>query len=228
MSNDLTKRISQRLGELNLSAQKASLRVSNNRDFLRNVLRAGEDANPKRETILLIAEALESSATWLLTGHDSENNVANEVTRANITLPYRDSMPRDVPVRGTAAGAMGTTGAFEFTSDTVDYVRRPPGLANASDIYALYVTGESMEPRYHHGDLIFVSPHKPISPNDIIVIQEANTDNGCPQAFIKLFLRRSGSRIMTRQYNPLSNVTFMVKSGTVMHKVLSTNEMLGI
>ena len=40
---------------------------------------------------------------------------------------------------GTAAGAMLGKGAFQLSSDVVDYVRRPQALTGARGVYALYV-----------------------------------------------------------------------------------------
>lgn len=216
--------IKKRLDELGMSARAASLRVSENPDLLRNVLRRGDDANITERTIELLAQALELPASAL---RGSDTPFAGEVRPAGIVMPSRDSMSRDIKVFGTAAGSMNGRGAFQMTSDPVDYVARPPGLIAARDIYALYVEGESMVPRHMPGDLVFVHPHKPVRVDDSVIIQEPNSQNGQPAAFIKIFKRRTEKGILTRQLNPESQVEF-VSPGTVMHKVLTLNELFGV
>src|SRR3546814_12355143 len=42
----------------------------------------------------------------------------------------------------------------------VGYARRPPSIDSNRKSYALYITGESMEPRYRAGDLVYVDPRR--------------------------------------------------------------------
>jgi len=152
---------------------------------------------------------------------------APSVRMAEVQLPARDRMPRNIPVFGTVAGSMNGRGAFQLTSDEVDYVARPPGIANARDIYGLYVEGDSMLPMFRPGDLVLVNPHKPVRVDDVVIIQEPDTDNGRPCAFIKIFRRRSTRGIVAQQLNPPSEIEF-IRPGTIMHKVLTMNELFGV
>ena len=93
-------------------------------------------------------------------------------------VPAPASLPRDVPLRGIAVG--GDDGSFEFNGEIVDYVLRPPGIARARDVFAVYVVGDSMAPRYEEGDLVFVHPGRPPhSGCDVLVeLLEEETEPG--------------------------------------------------
>jgi phage repressor protein C with HTH and peptisase S24 domain len=152
-----------------------------------------------------------------------DSAAASEVREANISLP---SMPlKDVPVLGTAAGGDYAKGAFQLTPDAVDYVRRPPGLMNAKEIYALYVEGSSMVPRFEPGELIYVNPNRPVRPGDYVVIQEP-VDEDTTRGFVKQFVKRSGEWVVVRQLNPAGEMRF--KPQVKVHRVLTVTDLMGV
>jgi phage repressor protein C with HTH and peptisase S24 domain len=147
----------------------------------------------------------------------------SEVRHANVPLP---PMPlKDVPVRGTVAGGDYSKGAFQLTPDAVDYVRRPPGLVDAKEIYALYVEGSSMVPRFEPGELIYVNPNRPVRPGDYVVIQEP-VDEDTIHGFVKQFVKRSGEWVVVRQLNPEGEMRF--KTQIKLHRVLTTADLMGV
>lgn len=219
---DIASRIAQRLIDVDISERAASLQATGSPNTIRNI-RLGDSKNPRADTIRKLAKVLKCSEHWLMTGDDAPAQSPNN-NQPTIT---RTSMPYDIPVRGTAAGSELGKGAFQISLDVVDYVARPPGLANARDIYALYVEGDSMEPMYKSGDLVFVNPNKPIRINDTVIIQEQNSNNGEPQSFIKIFKKRSAKGILAQQLNPFSDIEFVAQSVKI-HKVMTTNELFGV
>lgn len=143
-------------------------------------------------------------------------------------LPARASWPRDVPVHGTAAGAV--TGAMQIEADsTVDYVLRPPGIAGARDVYGLYVVGDSMEPRYFEGDLVYVHPGRPVRVGDFVVVQTQAHDHDPPQSYIKRLTRRTAENVILEQFNPAETfITIPARFVIKMHRVLTTNDLMGV
>lgn len=135
------------------------------------------------------------------------------------------SVAADIPVYGAAAGSL--TGAFTITSDAVDWVKRPFGLAGARDAYALFVRGSSMEPRFFPGDIIYVAPHRPVRHNDVVVIQQADGATGGVQAWLKVFDHTDERMLHARQYNPPAVVKFPHGTIRALHRVLTVNELLG-
>jgi phage repressor protein C with HTH and peptisase S24 domain len=148
---------------------------------------------------------------------------ASEFREADVPLPR---MPlKDVPVLGTAAGGDYEKGAFQLTPDAVDYVRRPPGLLSAKEIYALYVEGSSMIPRFEPGELIYVNPNRPVRPGDYAIIQE-QVDEDTIRGFVKQFVKRSGDWIIVRQLNPEGEMKF--KAHVKLHRVLTIADLMGV
>lgn len=131
---------------------------------------------------------------------------------------------RHMPVYGLAAGAV--IGAHVMSEHAVEYIPTPAALATVRDAYALIVTGSSMEPRYFSGDVIYLHPHRPVRPGDHVAIQEARADG--IYVSIKKFEKFTDGEIVTRQYNPAAEVKFNRKQVVAMHRVLTTNELMGV
>ncbi len=225
MTETIHDRIKARLAETGLSQAGASQKAGLSRDAIRKLL-TNEGQLPTGKTLTGLAAALETTEQWLLTGGDRAP--VQEVRAADIELPPRTVMPKDIPVLGTAAGSH-ERGAFQLSSDPIDYVRRPPALAGAKDIYSLFVEGSSMEPQYWPGDLIFCHPHKHPRSGDAIVVQcRIGGDHADTEATIGLFLKKTSNSIIIRKHNPPAEIEIKNEVISHYHKVLTPNELFGV
>ncbi len=146
----------------------------------------------------------------------------SEVRPAAVPLPDRQSMPRNLPVLGTAQG--GTEGAFQI-GGIVDYVRRPPGLERAARAYAFYVENVSMVPQHNPGELRFVHPDRKAGIGDTVVIQVKNGPEEPIQSFIKILKKRDSRLLTVEQLNPPMVLEFPIDRVVAVHKVLTLNEL---
>lgn len=146
---------------------------------------------------------------------------------ARIAQPQTHQMPADVPVFGTAVG--GESGDFSFNGEVIDYVRRPYGVAQARNVYALWVTGESMAPWNQRGDLIYVTPTRPPAIGDHVVVELSATHPGeAGTAMVKLLVCQTPTHIRLRQYNPAREFSIPRTRVKALHKVLSLRELMGV
>lgn len=150
---------------------------------------------------------------------------------AGVSLRGVATMKRDLPVRGTVVG--GDNGDFTFNGDVVDMVRRPPGLVGASSVFALYVHGDSMSPRFEAGDLVFVNPSRPPTPgSDVVVEMAPKPGEPVGPCYIKRLLRRTADKVVLRQFNPPPGVKqdFELDRQEIknMWRVLTAAELLGL
>ncbi|GGJ14024.1 XRE family transcriptional regulator [Neoroseomonas lacus] len=144
-------------------------------------------------------------------------------------LPQRHEMPRDVPVFGTAMGANGD-GAFTINlGGQVDMVRRGPGIANSRGVFAIYVEGESMAPRFQPGELVYLDKNRPIRMgDDVVLVVEMPGKGDEPRAYLKRLMRRTADRWICEQFNPPKTVEFDVASLKDKFRVLTLNEVMGV
>lgn len=132
---------------------------------------------------------------------------------------------------GSAAGSLiedRFEGFHVFTGQPVDYVRRPPALAGVRDAYAIYVTGDSMDPMHPQGALRLVHPHRPPVPGDSVVVMTRHWDTDPGQGYIKVLRRRQGDRLLLEQINPSARIEIPLKYVVSVHKVLDMNDLFGV
>jgi len=186
-----------------------------------------------------IAEVLNVSPSWLRDGTDETgatteppvgpgpSNAAPDIRSAGTAVPNMRDMPKDLPVQGTAAGADGGVGAMQFEGGVVDYVRRPPGVSGAKEVYGLYVVGESMWPRFQNGELVICHPRRPVNSGDDVVIQLRRGEYAELEVFVKTLVRRGADTVTARQYNPDREISFKTADIIAIHRILSLPELLG-
>jgi phage repressor protein C with HTH and peptisase S24 domain len=249
MDNILIERINQRLAALDKSVHHASVEATGAKETLRKIV-DGTTKNPRIDTVRKIATALETTAEWLMgltnvepDSHQQAQAIVIDPTErktaapsnpatgfplqvAPVQLPTRHDMPNDVIVRGTAAGSH-LRGAFQIFGDVIDYVRRPPALMGARDVYALYVEGSSMEPQYFPGDLVYVHPGRPPRAGDVVIVQVGPSDENI-EATIGIYRKQTANHFTIYKHNPAAEVSINRETIRSIHKVLSVNELFGV
>lgn len=128
-----------------------------------------------------------------------------------------------LPVLGMAE--CGPDGWAHFNGDLIEMVPMPANLVGVKGAYAVYIQGDSMDPRYRAGELAHIHPHKPITIGAYVLVQKKPKAPGeAPLAVIKELVRRSGSKIVLAQLNPAK--TFEIKAEDVvsMHRVVGSAE----
>lgn len=226
MNDDLKSRVRERLKALNKTPRAASVDAGLHPDTIRNVLRE-RSVKPRADSLAKLARALECSVDWLI---DPVAPAWSEPQPLGLwetpEPPPRAEMPRDVPVLGTAAGS--ARGAFQLDTAPIDYVRRPPGIGASRDIYALYVVGSSMSPRFEEGELIYVSERRPARVGDYVVVQTVGRDDGAVQAYVKRLCRRTDVALLLEQLNPAAEIRLEIADVRAVHRILTLNELFGI
>jgi phage repressor protein C with HTH and peptisase S24 domain len=158
-----------------------------------------------------------------------------EAKVAQEAMPGPDLAPsdigaRDVPVLGTA---MGGTSAdergvdFWLSGEVENHVARPKGLARASNVFCLYIGGDSMEPRFEERDMVFVQKTMPGIGDDCVIELHPPIDGGDHPTFIKRMVRRNQTFITVKQYNPPKELEFSFKEIKNLFRVIPVKELLG-
>jgi len=180
----------------------------------------------KSDELIKYAKAFKTSVEWLLTGQDERNHPENarlaNKSRADSkvasphpgreadilqTFPLPHFSGRRLPIFGVAVG--GEDGRFEFNGEMLDTVVCPPGLENVPDAYGVWVSGESMYPRFKAGETCLVHPKLPPKRGDDIIVQlYPDNEEESPYGFIKEFVAWTPTRLIVRQFNPPKEIEF--------------------
>ena len=183
--------------------------------------------NPPLDVAIEIGRALNISGQWIFNGKGK----ATDPNPAYVPSPNaRDPRPiagdfstETIPVYGTGMG--GSDGRFELNGQVIDRIAAPPGLRGAKDAYALYVVGDSMEPRYYEGETVFVHPGKPVRQGDFVVVHLNPKQDGEPYAgLIKRFVSRSLGKVVVEQFNPHRIIELDASSVGRIHRIVLSGE----
>lgn len=131
--------------------------------------------------------------------------------------PLPTVAPRDLPVMGTVKG--GEDGFYFNEGEAKEYIVRPPSLAGVSNAFALYVHGESMEPRYFAGEVLYVNPNRPLAKGCFVAVEMTN-DRG----LIKQFVRRTDELLVLAQFNPPKEIRLPVAEVKRIYRITGSGE----
>lgn len=144
-----------------------------------------------------------------------------------ITVPGNTEMSPDILVYRTGLGVIGAGGDFTmYRQDVALKVRRPEKLADRTDIYGLYVWGDTMSPRYENGELILLESGPPPKRNDHVVVRMKANKDGSHQAYLKQLSSWIGDKLELKQYNPEKTITLNMRDVDEVHRVMTVHDLV--
>ena len=191
--------------------------------------------NPSRRTLDKLLTAAGSSLAEFealrISGSGGADGPAASGLRDRGAAAWGPAQLPGLPLLATAIGGEWGNPASRIErtelrpAELVDRVPRPPSLANDPGAYAITVVGDSMWPRFRPGRRLAVSPKAPAAIGDDVLVKLKGSERQDASAatisvLIKELVRRSGSGVELRQFNP--HATFEVPAGeiSVIEKVL--------
>lgn len=235
----LLQRIDQRLAAIGKSRYWLSMQVTDGKQHgvVRDIERRG--SVPGSSRLASIAELLATTTDYLLGKVDTPEQVRSEVSIREIPQAWQGNRKDSIPVLGTGycedlilQGDDGQDFSIERvmleTDHIVRLIERPPALWAASDAYAIYFHGASMEPRFFQGELGIVDPRRPPSPGDFVVVQlNDGESDSVVTVLVKQLVRVAGGYVHLKQFNP--ERTFRIERTRVsrLHRICGPNELYG-
>jgi phage repressor protein C with HTH and peptisase S24 domain len=124
--------------------------------------------------------------------------------------------PDMIPIR--SAGRGGNDQEM-FLQDEIGYTPRPANLGGVRAAYAIYMVGDSMEPRYEQNWLLHVNPFKPPRRGrDVVVYKKGQA------VLIKQFVGWEGDTLVLRQLNPPDTLRIPRSDVEECHLVVGTDQ----
>jgi phage repressor protein C with HTH and peptisase S24 domain len=208
-----------RVAELGLSLSELSLKVGKNHAYFQQFIKRGVPTRLPEEVRGRVAEILKIDERQL--------KVAGLKSSPATPLPNakyggRATFDRWIPVYGQAVG--GKDGEFILNGNQVTEVLAPASLSSVPDAYAVYVVGDSMEPRYFAGETLFVNPRQPISKGAFVVAQISAGEDVAPHAYVKRFVSQDSRRLRLEQYNPKKTLEFPTPKVVSVHRIIMSGE----
>lgn len=186
--------------------------------------------NPARDQMPRLAEKLKTSAAELEFGAEQPLPETNALPALNPPEPpLPGSMPRDIPIMGTADGGGGDRFVISG-GDPLGFAPRPPSLAGRSHIFAIYVQGESMVPWRKPGEAVYIDERRAPYIGDHVLVKFHSTEPGPDfAAVIKRLVKMSASHVILAQYNPAKDdIRISREKIAGIYRVIENDELLGV
>jgi phage repressor protein C with HTH and peptisase S24 domain len=117
--------------------------------------------------------------------------------RPSRAAPFEAAMSRGDSIPIKSAGRGGGEQQMFLEDGPIGYTPRPANLGGVRGAYAIYMVGDSMEPRYQQGWLLHVNPFKPPTRGRDVVVYKTGQ-----AVLIKQFVGWHGEVLVLRQLNP--------------------------
>ncbi len=243
------ERIRQRRHSLDLSQARLAVALGIDQSTVAKWERGPN--SPRHGTLQRLAECLGVSAAWLIGGEEpvrasdglglalGETAVIGERPRleglglaedggrgpegaGRLVRRTVSRGARDLPVLGVVVG--GDDAVFDFNGQVNEYLERPSQLDGVHNAYALYVLGDSMEPRYLEGEIVYVNPNRPVTRGCFIAVEFGSPDGGPGKGMIKQFVKRTPTTLVLRQLNPDRTLEFAADAIKHYHRIVQSGE----
>lgn len=191
----------------------ASLAIGRNPTYIQQFIKTGTPEKLKEEDREKLEDFLGVPRDTLKNPSGSirvaTRGVAVQKSEAKFAHTLPATTKRDLPLRGRAVGG-GRDVLIFGNGDIRGYIERPPHLEGDLDAFAVAAVGDSMEPRYFHGEILHVSTLKPAIVGDFVLIELIDDT-----ALIKRLIRQTATEVVLEQYNPPK--TFAVPLAQIRH-----------
>jgi hypothetical protein len=139
---------------------------------------------------------------------------------------------RDVPLYAaeSATLALGEAGEVEALvlagSYTGQLVTRPAALEGLRGVFAFYVPGHAMEPRFRLGELAVVDPNRPARAGDDVLVILRTGEGRRRSALLKRLAGADAAGLDLEQYCPARRFRLPAGQFESVHRILSIEEIL--
>jgi len=207
-----------RVAELGLSMSELSLKVGKNHAYFQQFIKRGVPNRLPEEVRGRVAEILGLDERLL----KSQSPASPQFAQPGMELRSVARSAGWIPLYGHAVG--GKDGEFILTGNQISEVLAPPSVSHVPDAYAVYAVGDSMEPRYFAGEIVFVNPRLPISRGSFVVAQISKGQEAEPRAYVKRFVSQDARRLRLEQYNPKKVLDFYISAVVAIHRIVMSSE----
>lgn len=151
-----------------------------------------------------------------------------QMRKADITVPARSEMVRDLPILGSVSGGPGGLGQMN-NGVAVDFALRPARLVGRTDVAGFWVEDISMQPAYKSGALVIVEKRRPPSIGDDIVFELLpETPREERRGMIKRLVAMTATTVKVEQFNPPKVLEFPRRRVENIMRVIPLAELFGV
>jgi phage repressor protein C with HTH and peptisase S24 domain len=183
---------------------------------------------PPLEKCEEIGSALRINPRWLHKGEGTPELGSSSPSQTLFNIGKIEKVPlTDRPrfLKLYSSALAGPLGEFMLDAESAGTIPAPPILNDVQDAYAVHIVGESMDPRYSAGEIVYVHPWKPVRKGDYVVVQLYNDGReGAVAGMVKRFVRQTNDEVVLEQLNPAKEIKLSAKAVKSIHRIVGSSE----
>lgn len=210
-------RITERLEAAGLSGREASVRAKLGLTYANDIL-GGRSLNPTRETLAKLGAVLDTDADYFFGTQETPRLPASNLAPA----PSRVVMETLIPAATIPLFQIGLTdpdGFFALNADRRSAYTSP--LISNRDAYAITVPDDCMAPRYRIGEVVVVSPSKPVVYGGFALVRQ--TDD---RVAIRQIVTISTDKITVRCLNAEGDIEIPRSQVKALERIIGSSELV--
>ena len=154
---------------------------------------------PATDVLLSIIHKFCVSPAWLMLGEGPMLCGSNDPSKQEYPAPDKAVSDSEAPIPCFESAAAGPDG--RLVSDNPSYwLPRPHGV-NERELYAIEVSGCSMEPAYRAGDVVYITPITAPREGDHVVLA-IRWQLEAPEVLLKVWTRMDAENVRLSSLNP--------------------------
>lgn len=219
--NTITDRINKIIDESGLNQSEVARFIGVAPQAIRK-WQSGESTAIKGENLIKLAKLGKTSMEWIQTGKQDREHIVKEGAAEYHANINQVPLAKKVPLIDLVAAGDWTDVADPYPVGEAERWEFCP-VPHGENTFAVRINGESMEPKFHHGEIIFCDPSKE-SFNGDFVIAKMTDEN---QATFKQLVIEGGQK-MLKAINPNWPVKYLPINGNchIVGKVIARLEKL--
>jgi phage repressor protein C with HTH and peptisase S24 domain len=215
-----------RATELGISLAELSRLVDKNHAYFQQFIHRGVPAYLPEEIRSRVSEILQLDESLL---RNPKSQVPASAEKHTPRIPNNARISGTVPLAGTipvyGQARGGKDGQFVLNGNKVADIIAPPHLASVPNAFAVYIVGDSMEPRYFAGEAVFVNPGLPVRKGDFVIVQiKPEHEGDPPDAYVKRFVSMDNRMLRLEQYKPKKSLNFSALDVISVHRIIMAGE----
>lgn len=203
MKHGLKDRVQARLTAIGKGPVEAATAAGMERTYIHDILE-GKKQSVRVNKLEELARALDTTVGYLI-GATEDQDGTRHPPNAGPPRPIPSFPMGTVPVYGSAKA--GAEGVLILDGTIMARVPALPALESVPDAYAVFVAGDSMEPRYYPGETVYIHPTKPPRRGDFVVVQ-IHDQHGTTMGYVKRLVGYIEGDLVVSQFNPPKELRF--------------------
>lgn len=223
MAKELKNVVATRLKQIGRNPFEAARKGYLERSFVNDIL-IGKKISVKGNMLGRLAQALDWSLAELIKTMEDAGGSEAAVHEKRHDFEETSAAAAITVIGGQPVGGAAYSAA---SSEEIGTLKCPPGLAGMTGVYAIYMIGSSMEPRFAEGKPLYVSATRaPAAGDDVVLETVTFPGDAKPRRYVRKLIEITETEWILKMHNPAGEDRLKASTVKFVHRIFPQEELL--